>query len=56
MSAGVVVVDARAKAPCWHAFRDAPRHNSVLQRVLDSGRRASRTAFPRRALIVIHKS
>ncbi|MCF5474384.1 DUF1534 domain-containing protein [Pseudomonas syringae] len=46
--------DARANAPRWHAFRDAPRHNSVPHRALNFGRRAPKNAFPRGALSVIH--
>ncbi|PBQ08106.1 hypothetical protein CCL07_08215 [Pseudomonas congelans] len=33
----------------WHAFRDAPRHRSASRCTFKRGRRASRTAFPRRA-------
>ncbi|QGG78917.1 DUF1534 domain-containing protein [Pseudomonas syringae USA011] len=31
----------------WHAGRDALRHISVALRTLRTGRRASRSAFPR---------
>ncbi|QVX14918.1 DUF1534 domain-containing protein [Pseudomonas congelans] len=41
--------DYRANALRWHAFRDALRHNSTPRHTLKTGRRASGTAFPRRA-------
>ncbi|MCF5712862.1 DUF1534 domain-containing protein [Pseudomonas tremae] len=40
--------DYRANAR-WHAVRDALRHKSVPLCTLNSGRRASRNAFPRKA-------
>ncbi|MCF5223178.1 DUF1534 domain-containing protein [Pseudomonas syringae] len=43
------LIDHRANAPRWHASRDALRHKSELQRALKIGRRASRTAYRRRA-------
>ncbi|MQQ37420.1 DUF1534 domain-containing protein [Pseudomonas sp. SZ57] len=39
-----------------NACRDAPRHKSAPRRSIRIGRRASRTAYPRGALNVIHKS
>ncbi|MCF5469304.1 DUF1534 domain-containing protein [Pseudomonas syringae] len=43
------LASSRSHAPRGNAFRDALRHLSAPCRSLKVGRRASRTAFPRRA-------